>query len=110
MPRSNVDDYNDAIRLSGGNDSPLGYRWETTPENTFMLTTEYSEEFIRQITTDINEANSRVVPVWSVGRIAIECEVCGAPIEDVRFHICKRCRAAAKKFKDYLTEEDVRNG
>lgn len=38
------------------------------------------------------------------------CEVCGEPTGDSRYHICQRCRAAAKKFKDCLTEEDVRNG
>ena len=39
-----------------------------------------------------------------------ECEVCGEPIYYSQYHICNRCRIAAKKFRDCLTEEDVRNG
>ena len=39
-----------------------------------------------------------------------ECEVCGEPIYYSQYHICNRCRVAAKKFRDCLTEEDVRNG
>ena len=39
-----------------------------------------------------------------------ECEVCGEPIYFSQYHICNRCRIAAKKFRDCLTEEDVRNG
>ena len=39
-----------------------------------------------------------------------ECEVCGEHIYFSKYHICNRCRIAAKKFRDCLTEEDVRNG
>lgn len=36
-----------------------------------------------------------------------ECEVCGEPIYYSQYHICNRCRIAAQKFKDCLTEEDL---
>ena len=39
-----------------------------------------------------------------------ECEVCGEPIYYSQYHICNRCRIAAKNFRDCLTEEDVRTG
>ena len=39
-----------------------------------------------------------------------KCEVCGEPIYYSQYHIYNRCRIAAKKFRDCLTEEDVRNG
>ncbi len=38
-----------------------------------------------------------------------ECEVCGEPIYYSQYHICNRCRIAAKKFRDCLTEEDLGN-
>lgn len=73
------------------------------------------------ITRDLDESTIDLCSVaqalknWSVeqrrlGGVNEVCEVCGEPTDDIRFHICKRCRAAAKKFKDCLTEEDVRNG
>lgn len=37
------------------------------------------------------------------------CEVCGEPIYYSQYHICNRCRIAAKKFRDCLTEEDLGN-
>lgn len=37
------------------------------------------------------------------------CEVCGEPIYYSQYHICNRCRIAAQKFKDCLTEEDLGN-
>ena len=36
-----------------------------------------------------------------------ECEVCGEPIYYSQYHICNRCRIAAKKFRDCLTEEEL---
>lgn len=36
-----------------------------------------------------------------------ECEVCGEPIYYSQYHICNRCRIAAQKFKDCLTEEEL---
>ena len=38
-----------------------------------------------------------------------ECEVCGEPIYYSQYHICNRCRIAAKKFRDCLTEEYLGN-
>lgn len=35
------------------------------------------------------------------------CEVCGEPLSYSSYHICNRCRLAAQKFKDCLTEEDL---
>ena len=39
-----------------------------------------------------------------------ECEVCGEPIYYSQYQICNRCQKKKKKFRDCLTEEDVRNG
>lgn len=36
-----------------------------------------------------------------------ECDVCGEPIYYSPYHICNRCRVAAQKFKDCLTEEEL---
>lgn len=59
-----------------------------------------------------NTANSDFRITTEINRTYLneECEVCGEPIYYSQYHICNRCRIAAKKFRDCLTEEDVRNG
>lgn len=59
-----------------------------------------------------NTANSdfRITTAINNTYLNEECEVCGEPIYYSQYHICNRCRIAAKKFRDCLTEEDVRNG
>ena len=59
-----------------------------------------------------NTANSdfRITKSIKSAILNDECEVCGEPIYYSQYHICNRCRVAAKKFRDCLTEEDVRNG
>lgn len=56
-----------------------------------------------------NTANSDFRITSSVKRTYLneECEVCGEPIYCSQYHICNRCRIAAQKFKDCLTEEDL---
>lgn len=35
------------------------------------------------------------------------CEVCGEPLSYSPYHICNRCRIAAKKFRDCLRDEEL---
>lgn len=119
MPKDNIDDFNDAMRyatrITGLQsqttiyddefDESLTGSWGSRP-----LQMDFSNEWVDLFISDIKAANSYIQDVYKTDRSTKECEVCGEPIKDGKFHICKRCRAAAKKFKDCLTEEDVRNG
>lgn len=56
-----------------------------------------------------NTANSvfRITSAIKRTYLNEECEVCGEPIYYSQYHICDRCRIAAKKFRDCLTEEEL---
>lgn len=75
-----------------------------------FLTRGFSNDWVDRFISDVQAANSYIQTVCRTERGAIACEVCGEPTGNSRYHICQMCRAAAKKFKDCLTEEDIRNG
>lgn len=128
MPRDSIDDFNDAmrrateqqaerlvenlqspLRISGNYDGVLSNRWESTPENTFTLTTEYSPEQVRKLFESPILIGKRYTNFCEEEDKA--CEVCGEPV-DYEFggHLCKRCRAAAKKYRNALTDREVELG
>ena len=69
----------------------------------FSLTTEYSPEAVSKLVTgkcynyccDDGERT---------------CEVCGEPINELSRHICDKCFAAAKKYKNALKDREVAFG
>lgn len=119
MPRGNIDDFVDAIgyatRITGLHSQMVLYDDEFDESLTGFggsqsLTSRFSNDWADRLISDVQAANPYIQTARKTDIGAIACEVCGEPTGDLRYHICQRCRAAAKKFKDCLTEEDVRNG
>lgn len=115
MPREH-DDFNDAICYATGitglhsqikicddeiNESLTG-SWGSRP-----LPRDFSNDWEERLFSYARAANSYIQTARKTDIGAIACEVCGEPTGDLRYHICQRCRAAAKKFKDCLTEEEL---
>lgn len=71
-------------------------------DEAIKLTTEYSEEFLRQLRQDMTSRSA----VKSTIDCEV-CEVCGEPLSYSPYHICNRCRIAAKKFRDCLRDEEL---
>lgn len=97
MPNHNIYDiiFSDEIRL--------------TSEIPFTITTEYSPELISKLVT------SKTTGVSSCYHYICDdeertCEVCGEPINELSRHICDKCFAAAKKYKNALKDREVAFG
>ena len=95
MPNNNIDDFSDAIR--------------NATVMTFNLTTEYNPELISKLvtrkTTGVNSCYH-----YCCDDEERTCEVCGEPINELSRHICDKCFAAAKKYKNALTDREVAFG
>ena len=80
-----------------------------TSEITFSLTTEYSPELLSKLvtgkTTGVDACNNYCCDVEER-----TCEVCGEPINELSRHICDKCFAAAKKYKNALKDREVAFG
>lgn len=84
MPRDSIDDFNDAIRYA------------------------FEQQINQSITVPYNRYNNSD---WYCDRTARECEVCGEPVDnECGGHLRKRCRAAAKKYRNALTDREVELG
>lgn len=84
-------------------ETPITYINGMSAPTTFSVTTEYSPEAVSKLVTgkcynhccDVEERT---------------CEVCGEPINELSRHICDKCFAAAKKYKNALTDREVAFG
>ena len=110
MPRNNIDDFIDAIcytaqtvcRLQSQTtiyddefDESLTGSWGARP-----LPRDFSNEWAYRFVSDIQTEKSYIQAARKTDIDVMACEVCGEPTGDLRYHICQRCRAADKKFKD----------
>ncbi len=122
MPDVKIDDFGDAIcyamerntsllikRLQNPTtiypedlEEPTTYINGMSAPTTFAVTTEYSEEFLRQLRQDMTSRS-----VVKSTRDCEVCEVCGEPLGYSPYHICTRCRIAAQKFRDCLRDEEL---
>ena len=123
MPRDDIDDFGDALRyaeeqntaqlikhlqnpttiFSEDLEAPITYINRMSAPTTFAVTTEYSPEVVSKLVTGkcyhhfCNDEERT-------------CEVCGEPINELSRHICDKCFAAAKKYKNALTDREVALG
>ena len=122
MPRNVTDDFVDAIRYAAEMDTTtllcglqsntivyddefdesLTGSWGSRP-----LSMDFSNDCADRLISDIQAANSYIQTTRKTDIGAIVCEVCGEPLPYTPYHICNRCRLAAQKFKDCLTEEEL---
>ena len=80
-----------------------------TSEIQFNLTTVYSPEILRKlVTSKTTGVGSRYNYCCDVEERT--CEVCGEPINELSRHICDKCFAAAKKYKNALKDREVAFG
>lgn len=116
MPKDNIDDFNDAMRYATRitglhsqikiyddeiNESLTG-SWGSRP-----LPRDFSIEPVNRFIQDIKASDSYIQDLCRTDNSTRVCEVCGEPLHYSQYHICNRCRLAAQKFKDCLTEEDL---
>lgn len=122
MPNDKIDDFNNAIRHATEQttsllikhlqnpttiypedlEEPITYVNGMSAPTIFAVTTEYSEEFLRQIRQDMTSRSA-----VKITRDCEVCEVCGEPLPYTPYHICTRCRIAAQKFRDCLRDEEL---
>lgn len=123
MPNHNIDDFFDAIRHATEQNTTTLIKHLQNPTTiypedlethityingmsaptTFSVTTEYSPDAVSKLVTgkfyhyccDDEERT---------------CEVCGEPINELSRHICDKCFAAAKKYKNALKDREVAFG
>ena len=95
MPNNNIDDFSDEIRR--------------TSEIPFTITTEYSPEFLSKLFTSKITGVDAHYHYFCVEEERT-CEVCGEPINELSRHIYDKCFAAAKKYKNALTDREVAFG
>lgn len=95
MPNNNIDDFSDAIR--------------NATVMTFNLTTEYNPELISKLVTR-KTTGVRSCYHYCCDDEERTCEVCGEPTNELSRHICDKCFAAAKKYKNALKDREVAFG
>ena len=97
MPNNNIDDiiFSDEIRR--------------TSEIPFTITTEYSPGLISKLVTSKTTCVGSRYNYFCDGEERT-CEVCGETINELSRHICDKCFAAAKKYKNALTDREVALG
>ena len=80
-----------------------------TSEILFKITTEYNPEILSKLVTS---KTTGVVSRYNYFCDGEErtCEVCGEPINELSRHICDKCFAAAKKYKNALKDREVAFG
>ena len=81
MPNHNIDDFFDAIRHAA-----------------------------EQNTTTLIKHLQNPTTIYFCDSEERTCEVCGEPINELSRHICDKCFAAAKKYKNALTDREVAFG
>lgn len=80
-----------------------------TSEIPFTITTEYNPELISKlVTSKITGVDTRYHYFFDGEERT--CEVCGEPINELSRHICDKCFAAAKKYKNALKDREVAFG
>lgn len=112
MPRDYDDTIGYATRISGLHSQMVFYDDEFDESLTSLggaqsLTRGFSNDWADRLISDIKAANSYIQTARKTDIGATVCEVCGEPLPYTPYHICNRCRLAAQKFKDCLTEEEL---
>lgn len=128
MPRDDINDFGDVLRYAEEQntaqlikhlqnpttiypedlEAPITYINGTCAPTTFAVTTEYSPEQVRKLF----ETPIRIGKYYTnfCEEEPKTCEVCGEPINDLSRHICNKCYAAAKKYRNALKDREVTFG
>lgn len=129
MPNHNIDDFSDAIRHATEQttsllikhlqnpttiypedlEAPITYINGMSAPTTFSVTTEYIPELLSKLVTSKTTGIGSCYNYFCDGEERT-CEVCGEPINELSRHICDKCFAAAKKYKNALTDREVAFG